>query len=65
MYLERGGSEVYTTKIVIGVDASGKKKKRGDEEDDQVVGIFKLTQKNPDTVVNLKVDEAVEGCTGK
>ena len=42
---------------MIGVD---------DEEDDQVVGIFNIiTQKNPDTVVHLKVDEAAEVCTGK
>ena len=39
------------------------KKKNG--EHDQVVGIFDITKKNPDTVVHLKVDQAVEGCTGK
>ena len=29
---------------------------RGDEEDDQVVGIFNIIQKKNDTVVHLKVD---------
>ena len=43
--------------IIIGV-------LRGDEEDDQVVGIFNIIQKNPNTVVHLKVDEAMEGCAG-
>ena len=34
----------------------GEKIIRGDEEDDQVVGIFNIIQKKNDTVVHLKVD---------
>ena len=41
-----------------------KTKLRGNDEDDQV-GIFNMIQKNPNTGVHLKVDEAVEGCTWK
>ena len=41
-----------------------KTKLRGNDEDDQV-GIFNIIQKNPNTGVHLKVDEAVEGCTWK
>ena len=36
---------------------------RRDEEDDQAV-IFNIIQKIPNAGVHLKVDEAVEGCTG-
>ena len=36
---------------------------RKDEEDDQVV-IFNIIQKSPSIRVHLRVDEAVEGCTG-
>ena len=65
IYLESGGSEVYiyyNNGRNRGRCVGGK---RGDEEDDQVAGIFNIIQKNPNTVVHLKVDEAVEDCTGK
>ena len=47
------------TIIVLGVDASGKK--RGYEEDDQVVGILNIIQKNPNTVVHLKEAASISG----
>ena len=36
---------------------------RVDEEDDQF-GIFNIVQRNPNIGVHLKVDEAMESCTG-
>ena len=42
------------------------RRERGDEEDDQVAGIFNIiTQKNQTTVLHQKVDETVEGYTRK
>ena len=67
IYRESGGNRVYTTTISNsgrGIESRLKKNKREDEEDDHV-DIFSIIQKNPNTSVHLKVEEAMEGCREK